>query len=80
MAYITVDLDDFDTDDLIEELEERGYLCEKKTEVVAAGGFDSLTGEDFERIEHLYVCGQKEVARHEALAMIGSIIRRDLTH
>lgn len=32
---VNVDLDDFDTDDLIDELEERGYSVEAKDEVTA---------------------------------------------
>lgn len=63
MPYITVeahvDLDDFDTDDLIEELESRGK-----------GGNISSPIIDLARIEHLIVCGQIEQAKAESWAMI----------
>lgn len=78
MAYIHIDLDDFDDDDLVEELQGRGYLCEKKVQVVAAGGLIELSKNDFEHIAHLHVCGQREAARNEALALVSGVIRRDL--
>ena len=56
-VHVEIDLDDFDDDDLIEELESRGYTCSK----------DSVTGvEGLERIEHLAICGQTEIARADS--------------
>lgn len=71
MPYVSVhiDLDDFDEDDLIEELESRGYTCTK----------DAVTGvKGLERIEHLAVCGQLEIARAEALQLVSAAIGRPI--
>lgn len=71
MPYVSVhiDFDDFDEDDLIEELESRGYTCSK----------NSVTGvEGLDRIEHLAICGQLEVARTEALQLVSRAIGRSI--
>jgi hypothetical protein len=68
-VHIHIDLDEFDDDDLIEELESRGYTCTK----------DSATGlEGLDRVEHLAVCGQLEIARAEALQLVSTAIGRPL--
>lgn len=68
-VHIHIDLDEFDDDDLISELESRGYTCSK----------DSVTGvEGLERIEHLAVCGQLEIARAEALQLVSTAIGRSI--
>lgn len=71
MPYVSVDIDlnDFDDDDLIEELESRGYLCVKDA-------VSSLNG--LERIEHLADCGQLEFARAEALQLVSKAIGRTI--
>ncbi len=67
MPYITVeahvDLDDFDTDDLIEELKSRGHGSAELNPMI-----------DLTRIEHLIVCGQVEQAKAEAWSMIVAAI------
>ena len=40
MAYIRVDLDEFDTDDMIKELEYRGYVTFNKQEVPESATID----------------------------------------
>ena len=70
---IDIDLDDLDTEDLIEELESRGYACNKKRREPDLGGLG-----DLEHIEHLVVCGQIEHARAEALLLVGRSIGRPL--
>lgn len=64
MPYINVEVDvdltDFDTADLIEELESRGRMPEA----------DFNPAIDLSRIEHLIVCGQIEQAKAESWAMI----------
>jgi len=67
MAYISVsvELDEFSDDDLLEELESRGYSCSKDAS-------DAAVGFNFERIEHLAICGQKEAAKKELISMLGS--------
>lgn len=71
MPYVSVhiDLDEFRDDDLIEELESRGYACIKNSQ-----------GEigDLNHVEHLAVCGQLEAARAEALALVSNAIGRRL--
>lgn len=73
MPYVNVhiDLDDFDDDDLIEELESRGYTCTKDSDSVA--GLEGL-----EHVEHLITCGLIDVARAEALDLVGKAIGRPL--
>ncbi len=71
MPYVSVhiDLDEFDDDELVEELESRGYACSK----------DAVTGvEGLDRIEHLAVCGQLEIARTEALQLVSKAIGRPI--
>lgn len=70
MPYVSVhiDLDEFDDDDLISELESRGYTCSK-----AAAGVEGL-----DRIEHLAICGQLEIARAEALQLVSAAIGRSI--
>ena len=73
MAYISVhvDMDEFSESELIKELESRGYSC------VKTGSPEFLDPEqiiDFDRIEHLAICGQKDAARTELLAAVGSAI------
>jgi hypothetical protein len=68
-VHIHIDLDEFDDDDLIEELESRGYTCTK----------DSVTGlEGLERVEHLAICGQLEAARAEAMQLVSATIGRSI--
>lgn len=67
---VNVDLDDFDTDDLIEELESRGYVVSK------SAGVDTLG--DLDHVEHLVICGQASAARSEALELVGKAIGRAL--
>lgn len=55
---VDVDLEDFDTDELIEELESRGRMSDFHPPI------------DLTRIEHLIVCGQIEQAKAESWAMI----------
>ena len=67
--HVEIDLDDFDDEDLIKELESRGYACTE----------DSVTGlEGLGRIEHLVVCGQLEVARSEAMQLVSAAIGRPI--
>lgn len=71
MPYVSVriDFDDFDEDDLVEELESRGYTCTKN----APAGLDGL-----DRVEHLAICGQLEIARAEALQLVSKAIGRTI--
>lgn len=71
MPYIHIDLDDFDDDDLIEELRDRGYFVAAKGSTVDDVG-------DLTHVEHLAVCGQLDAARAEALALVGNVIGRPL--
>jgi hypothetical protein len=70
---IDVDLDDFDTDELIEELESRGYNVSKGA--VAAA---SDVGESFDMVEHFAVCGLPDAAREEAIRIASKAIGRPI--
>jgi len=66
MAWVNVDVDvdltDFDTEDLVEELQYRGHFVE-------------VEGVDIERIRHLVMCGMEEQAKLEAWQMIKKGLR-----
>ena len=64
MPYVSVhvDLDNFDDDDLIEELESRGYECIKS---------DSMGGQTVDnRVSHLLDCGMDKAAAEELLQQV----------
>lgn len=72
MPYVSVqmDLDEFDEDDLVEELESRGYRVSKAN--------DQATLDDLEHVEHLALCGLISDARNEALELVGKAIGRPI--
>lgn len=61
---VDVDLEDFDTDDLIAELESRGE------EISLPNGFC------MPRIEHLVACGLIDQAKKEAWEMIEKVLEK----
>ena len=74
MPYISVNVSmrDFSDDELVREMQSRGYEC-------SDGSYsESLSKADLARIEHLSGCGQLEAARDETLFMVGRAIGRDL--
>lgn len=76
MPYVTVHIDDdvleeFDDDELKDELESRGYAVAKRGEPI-----EGLT--ELEHVEHLAVCGQIEAARAEALMLVSKAIGRPI--
>lgn len=72
MPYVSVhmDLDEFDEDDLVQELESRGYRVSKTNDTEALGYFD--------HVEHLALCGLIADARNEALKLVGKAIGRPI--
>ena len=72
MPYVSVhiDLDEFDEDDLVQELESRGYRVSKTNDTEALG--------DLEHVEHLALCGLIADARNEALELVGKAIGRPI--
>ena len=72
MPYVSVhiDLDEFDDDELVKELETRGYSVSKAQEPAALG--------DLEHIKHLALCGLIADARNEALELVGKAIGRPI--
>ena len=72
MPYVSVhiDLDEFDDDELVEELEIRGYRVSKAHEPATLG--------DLEHVEHLALCGLIDDARNEALELVGKEIGRPI--
>lgn len=72
MPYVSVhiDLDEFDDDELVEELEIRGYRVSKAHEPATLG--------DLEHVKHLASCGLIADARIEALELVGKAIGRPI--
>lgn len=62
MAYVRVeiDLDEFDDDELVDELETRGYDCTKG---------EPKTIDGMARVEHLAMCGLKADALTELISI-----------
>lgn len=71
MPYVSVsvDLEDFDTSDLIDELEARGYKAHEAGEAAVAA-------EDLDYVQHLALCGLIPKARQEALKVVSTAIGR----
>ena len=72
MPYVSVriDLDEFDEDDLVQELESRGYRVSKTNDTKALG--------DLDHVEHLALCDLISDARNEALELVGKAIGRPI--
>ena len=72
MPYVSahIDFDEFDEDDLVQELESRGYRVSKTNDTEAFG--------DLEHVEHLALCGLIADARNEALELVGKAIGRPI--
>ena len=72
MPYVSVhiDFDEFDEDDLVQELESRGYRVSKTNDAEALV--------DLEHVEHLALCGLIADARNEALELVGKAIGRPI--
>ena len=71
-VYVEIDADEFDDDELVSELESRGY-------VVTKDGANSI-GElgTLAHVEHLAICGLLQDARAEALSLVSKHIGRRL--
>lgn len=72
MPYVSVEVDiaDFDSSDLMDELESRGYQVTKGTSVSTLG--------DLDHVEHLALCGLLADAQQEALMLVGTAIGRPI--
>ena len=72
MPYVSVDidLDEFDEDDLVQELESRGYRVSKTNGTEALG--------DLEHVKHLALCGLIADAQNEALELVEKAIGRPI--
>lgn len=69
-ASVHIDLDEFDEDDLVQELESRGYRVSKTNDTEALC--------DLDHVEHLALCGLIADARNEALELVGKAIGRPI--
>jgi hypothetical protein len=72
---VEVDLSEFDAEDLIGELESRGFSVQEGGMGTADPDFKPIEI-NLRRIEHLLICGLTSYARTEALAMVGAAIHR----
>ena len=72
MPFVSVhiDFDEFGEDELVEELEIRGYSVSKAQEPATLG--------DLEHIKQLALCGLIADARNEALELVGKAIGRPI--
>ena len=72
MPFVSVhiDFDEFDDDELVKELEIRGFRVSKAYEPATLSGL--------EHIEHLAICGLIDDARNEALKLVGKAIGRPI--
>ena len=72
MPFVSVhiDFDEFGEDELVEELEIRGYRVSKAHKPATLGGL--------EHVEHLALCGLIADARNEALELVGKAIGRPI--
>ena len=72
MPFVSVhiDFDEFGEDELVEELETRGYRVSKAHEPATLG--------DLKHVEHLALCGLIADARNEALELVGKAIGRPI--
>jgi hypothetical protein len=78
-VHVHINLNDFDVDDLIEELKDRGYVVtEQVTGLSHLNLEEQASVMDFNHIEHLAICGQLDAARSEALELVGQAIGRRL--
>lgn len=68
-VWVDVDLSDEDDEDLISELEGRGYTVQK------LDGYNMI---GLAAVEHLLDCGMVEYARLEALRIVGNSLGRKL--
>jgi hypothetical protein len=66
-----VSLDDFDIEDIAAYLKQEGRDCDD-------GEGCYIVSTDLARIETLVLCGQREQAREEVLALVGEAIGRPL--
>ena len=62
---VEIDLGDIDEDELVDEMEDRGFTCSKEG------------ASNFGHVEHLIVCGQVEEAKDEALRLVAEMIGRE---
>lgn len=80
MPRVYIDPDVFSDSELIDELEDRGYVAVKDN-VPGASSFiatDKITEADLQRIEHLVVCGQRSAAIAETLELVSRVIGRPI--
>lgn len=77
---VDVDLDEFDIDEIIEYLRNEGYSVNGKatTEAAVVDGDNHINTADLDHIYTLAVAGQLDVAKQEALQIVGKAIGRPL--
>ena len=83
MPFVSVhiDFDEFGEDELVEELESRGYRVSKTNGTEALGDLDHverLALGDLAHVKHLALCGLIADARNEALELVGKAIGRPI--
>ena len=73
-----VELTEIDDSVLVEHLESRGYTCNKLDVKLTRSEY--VCDNDLHRIDHLFLCGQKQAAISEIFDVVGRAIGRQITH
>jgi hypothetical protein len=76
--YVTVSLDDFDDDEIVEYLRHRGFSVHGTA--VGSSPFDDehISGTELDHIFTLALCGQRQQAQSEALQLISRVVGRPI--
>ena len=75
---ITISLDDFDDDEIVEYLRHRGYSVAGGPSTGSLDFEDHIAGVELDHIFTLALCGQRSQAQAEALQLISRVVGRPI--
>jgi len=75
---LTVSLDDFDDDEIVEYLRHRGFSVIGGSSTGSVDLDDHITGTELDHIFTLALCGQRTQAQAEALQLISRVVGRPI--
>ena len=76
--YVTISLDDFDDDDIVEYLRHRGFSVHGTAVGSSPFEDENITGTELDHIFTLALCGQRTQAQYEALQLISRVVGRPI--
>jgi hypothetical protein len=76
--HLTVSLDDFDDDEIVEYLRHRGFSVIGGSSTGSADFEDHIAGVELDHIFTLALCGQRQQAQSEALQLISRVVGRPI--